>query len=135
MNEKFSMKPFQFKMDEETLKSIFKFSPKKKSELIKKGQGMVGDSLITLSFEKNSFFFLKKKRLNTFYGAEIVDSHIKLSNGICIGMSKVDFLKSFNKTNLKSDTIIITDTNEICYHYFFFEKSKLVMIKIDGCLD
>lgn len=135
VDEQFAMKPFQFDVTEKNLVSKFKCLPKRKNEPIERGSDIPGDSIVTLSFGKDSFYFLKNKKSNKFYGAEIATSNTKLSQGLYVGMSKSNFLKTFHKAGSKSNIIMITDINEVCYHYFYFKNSKLVMIKIDSCLD
>lgn len=135
VKDDFSSKPFGVIVTERNVKSIIKQPTKRSSKVANKTDGVEGDSIISLSSSGNYFYFLKSKNKSVFFGAKIVTSNVKFANGIFVGMTKSAFFKKFGMASVKSDTIIISDSNEMCHHNFFFKNSKLTDARIDGCID
>jgi hypothetical protein len=135
IDDVFSSKPFGLLVTEQSLKSIIKSPSTQTINLIKKQKSVKSDTLIEYRSRGNKFYFLKTQNNSVFYGARITDKTIKLSRDIIVGMTKAGFLKIFKRSMLKSDTIVVSDTNEMCYHNFYFKHNRLIEINIDSCLD
>jgi len=134
-NNDFAIKPFGFKIKENTLKSDFSvnFSVEKKNIKNPHEQGVV-DTVVYYRYHTSFLKFYKTATKTFFQQALLKDDLIELSKGIKVGMLKDDFLKKFNSRATK-DTICVSDDEETYQHYFIFNKDKLSEITINMYVD
>lgn len=66
--------------------------------------------------------------------ATIFDSSVKLANGIRVGMSKNDFLESFNRESKLGGVLLVKDQDQVYEHLFYFQNDTLVAIKLESVL-
>jgi hypothetical protein len=66
---------------------------------------------------------------------DITDKRFVLKGGISIGMSKANFKTRFDIKTLESDTIVISDEDNIVRFTFYFKKNALVRITYKAFID
>ncbi len=93
------------------------------------------DTAFYFSNKKNEISIYKTSQNEMINHFDITDRRFNLKNGISIGMTKETFKSKFSIKSLESDTVVISDDDNIVRFTFYFKKSALVRIAYKAMID
>jgi hypothetical protein len=106
-----------------------------KQPVINMHDSSVVDTAFYFSNRKNEISIYKALHTEMINRFDITDRRFYLKGSISIGMTKENFKTKFSIKSLDSDTIIISDEDNIVRFTFYFKKSALVRITYKAMID
>lgn len=94
----------------------------------------VTDTIYTLSVGRTKIEIYKARHREILYNAFVDTDKISFLYNIKVGISKIEVEKKF-KPVIKSDVLVVSDSEELSSYTFVFVKDKLVSIFFDGYIE
>lgn len=136
INEEFTNKPFGKILSVKMVKEVMPGNIKKEKLPVKNKFTGGFDTLLIFKTNDGELAFYKNPEKVFFYKANIFGKGIILAKGVKIGMSRDQFIRTFEiKSSIRSDLFIIKNTNEFGNHKFHFKNDSLVKIELDAGID
>jgi hypothetical protein len=106
-----------------------------KQPIINMHDSTIVDTAFNFSNKKNEISIYKASHAELINKIDITDKRFVLKGSISIGMSKANFKNRFDIKTLESDTIVISDEDNIVRFTFYFKKNALVRITYKALID
>lgn len=127
----FSSTPFNEDIDEKKINELIKTGFIKEILLSENtfDEELIDTAIVLTNANNTKIILWKIKNKSILSTVELYDNTIELAKDLGLGMTRDDFFKKFKVESIESDTVVITDEEELNEHSFYFEEGILKKIK------